>query len=158
MRGYYDILEKLRTTLEAEPSINTVTEGDLSEVDLNKQTIFPLSHIIVNNTTFQPHSMTFNLNILFMDVVDFNKRDARGISATDQPFRGNTNEQDVLNTMLATSNKLYSLLSRGSLYDEKFQIEGTPTCEPFVDRFENSLAGWDMSISITIPNTDLSVC
>jgi len=42
MRGYYDILEKLRVTLEANPSVNTVTEGDLLDVDLAKQTIFPL--------------------------------------------------------------------------------------------------------------------
>ena len=33
MTGYYDLLEKLRATLVASPSINTVTTGDLLEVD-----------------------------------------------------------------------------------------------------------------------------
>lgn len=159
MRGYYDILDKLLTTLEAEESINTVTEGELGDVDLNKQTIFPLAHIIVNNVTFQDHSQTFSFNILFMDLIDQSKTDSRDlISPRNVPFRGNDNEQDVMNTMLATANKLYSLVSRGPLFDEKFQIEGNPTCEPFVDRFENSLAGWDMAISITIPNVDVSIC
>ena len=154
MRGYYDLLEKLRVSLEANPSINTVTEGDLMDVDLAKQTIFPLSHIIVQNATFESTTITFNLNILFMDLVDFNKDDPKA----DIPFRGNDNEQDVLNTMLAAANKLWSDLSRGDLFVDKYQISGTPSCEPFVERFDNQVAGWDMSVSITIANTDISVC
>jgi hypothetical protein len=154
MRGYYDLLEKLRVSLEANPSINTVTEGDLIEVDLAKQTIFPLSHIIVQNAQFAPQTITFNLNILFMDLVDFNKDDPKA----DIPFRGNDNEQDVLNTMLAAANKLWSDLSRGDLYVDKYQVSGTPTCEPFVERFDNQVAGWDMGVSITIANNDTSIC
>lgn len=154
MRGYYDLLEKLRVSLEANPSINTVTEGDLMDVDLAKQTIFPLSHIIVQNATLESQTVTFNLNILFMDLVDFNKDEPKA----DIPFRGNDNEQDVLNTMLAAANKLWSDLSRGDLFVDKYQVSGTPSCEPFVERFDNQLAGWDMSVSITIANTDISVC
>jgi len=154
MRGYYDLLEKLRVSLEANPSINTVTEGDLIDVDLAKQTIFPLSHIIVQNAQFEPQTITFNLNILFMDLVDFNKDDPKA----DIPFRGNDNEQDVLNTMLAAANKLWSDLSRGDLYVDKYQISGTPTCEPFVERFDNQVAGWDIRVSITIANNDTSIC
>lgn len=154
MRGYYDILEKLRVSLEANPSINTVTEGDLLDVDLAKQTIFPLSHIIVQNATLESTTITFNLNILFMDLVDFNKDDPKA----DIPFRGNDNEQDVLNTMLAAANKLWSDLSRGDLFVDKYQVSGSPSCEPFVERFDNQVAGWDMSVSITIANTDISVC
>jgi len=154
MRGYYDLLEKLRVSLEANPSINTVTEGDLLDVDLAKQTIFPLSHIIVQNATLESQTVTFNLNILFMDLVDFNKDDPKA----DIPFRGNDNEQDVLNTMLAAANKLWSDLSRGDLFLDKYQVSGTPSCEPFVERFDNQVAGWDMSVSITIANNDISVC
>lgn len=153
MRGYYDILDKLRVSLEANPSISTVTEGDLLDVDLAKQTIFPLSHIIIQNATFEQQTITFNMNILFMDLVDFNKDDPR-----TTPFQGNNNEQDVLNTMLAAANKLWSDLSRGDLYTDKYQISGTPTAEPFVERFDNQVAGWDLTISISIPNTDISVC
>jgi len=47
---------------------------------------------------------------------------------------------------------------RGDLFVDKYQISGTPSCEPFVERFDNQLAGWDMTVSITIANTDISVC
>ena len=89
-----------------------------------------------------------------MDLVDFNKDDPKA----DIPFRGNDNEQDVLNTMLAAANKLWSDLSRGDLYVDKYQVSGTPTCEPFVERFDNQVAGWDMGVSITIANNDTSIC
>ena len=51
MKGFYNVTKELKTALAAEPFVNTVTFGSLDDVDLNKQTIFPLSHIIVNNTT-----------------------------------------------------------------------------------------------------------
>ena len=51
MKGFYNLTDKLKDTLLAEPFVNTVTFGSLDDVDLNKQTIFPLSHITVNNTT-----------------------------------------------------------------------------------------------------------
>jgi len=51
IRSYYLIMEKLEQELLASPFVKTVTYGDISQVDLRKQTIFPLSHIIVNNST-----------------------------------------------------------------------------------------------------------
>ena len=42
MTHVYDILEIIKDELLASPSVNTVTYGDLSEVDLDKTTIFPL--------------------------------------------------------------------------------------------------------------------
>jgi len=154
MTGYYDLLEKLKTTLEASPSITTVTTGDLLEVDLAKQTIFPLAHIVVQNVTFADHVMTFNVSILFADVVDYNKDDPR----EDIPFRGNNNEQDVHNTMLQVANKLWTDMSRGTIFSDLYQIEGAPSAEPFVERFDNELAGWDMTLNISISNRDISAC
>ncbi len=44
MRQFYDITTKLKDTLEANSQVNVVTTGDIFDIDLNKQTIFPLSH------------------------------------------------------------------------------------------------------------------
>lgn len=154
MTGYYDLLDKLKTSLEANPAITTVTTGDLLEVDLAKQTIFPLAHIIVQNVTFSDHVLTFSVSILFADIVDFNKEDPRD----GDIFRGNNNEQDVHNTMLQVANKLWTDMSRGTIFSEQYQVDGSPTAEPFVERFDNELAGWDMTINISIPNKDISAC
>ena len=46
MTGFYDLIDKIKDALIAEPFVNTVTYGSLDDIDLNKQTIFPLSHIM----------------------------------------------------------------------------------------------------------------
>ena len=151
MKSFYDLTDKIKDTLKAEPFVNTVTYGSLDDIDLNKQTIFPLSHIIVNNAVVNTNIVTYNVSVLCMDIVDESK-----LETTDE-FVGNNNEQDVLNTQLAIQNRLLSLLQRGDLYADKFQVEGDVTCEPFVDRFENKLAGWVSTFDVLVPN-DMTIC
>ena len=151
MTGFYDLTQKIKDTLQAEPFVNTVTYGSLDDVDLNKQTIFPLSHIIVNNCNVHTGVLTVNISVVAMDIVDETK-----LETTDN-FVGNDNEQDVLNTQLAILNRLIALLQRGTLYTDKYQVEGTVGCEPFVDRFENKLAGWVATFDVIIQN-DMTIC
>jgi len=151
MKGFYNLTDKLKDALIAEPFVNTVTFGSLDDVDLNKQTIFPLSHIIVNNTTVGSKTLTFNVSILAMDIVDISKE------ATTDIFVGNDNEQDVLNTQLALLTRIINTLQRGDLYTELYQVEGDVNCEPFVDRFENKLAGWAATFDVLVQN-DMTIC
>ena len=151
MKGFYNLTDKLKDALLAEPFVNTVTFGSLDDVDLNKQTIFPLSHIIVNNTTVGSKTLTFNVSILAMDIVDISKE------ATTDIFVGNDNEQDVLNTQLALLTRIINTLQRGDLYTELYQVEGDANCEPFVDRFENKLAGWAATFDVLVQN-DMTIC
>lgn len=151
MKGFYNLTDKLKEALLAEPFVNTVTFGSLDDIDLNKQTIFPLSHIIVNNTTVGSKTLTFNVSILAMDIVDISKE------ATTDIFVGNDNEQDVLNTQLALLTRIINTLQRGDLYTELYQVEGNVNCEPFVDRFENKLAGWAATFDVVVQN-DMTIC
>jgi len=151
MTGFYNVTKIIKDALNAEPFVNTVSYGSLDDVDLNKQTIFPLSHIIVNNCNVVSNTMTFNISILAMDIVDESKDEVTDI------FVGNDNEQDVLNTQLEVLNRVVALLQRGDLYTDLFQIEGTVGCEPFVDRFENKLAGWAATFDVLVKN-DMTIC
>jgi hypothetical protein len=151
VRGYYQITETIKTNLLADENVNTVTTGDIFEIDLSKQTIFPLSHIIVNSATIQEQVLSFNITVMCMDVVDQSKEE------TTDVFRGNNNEQDILNTQLAVANKLVGLLSKGDLYRDKYQIEGDASCEFFYERFENELAGVACTFNVLIAN-DINVC
>ena len=151
VRGYYQITETIKTNLLTDENVNTVTTGDIFEIDLSKQTIFPLSHIIVNSATIQEQVLNFNITVMCMDVVDQSKEE------TTDEFRGNNNEQDILNTQLAVANKLVGLLSKGDLYRDKYQMEGDASCEFFYERFENQLAGVACSFNVLIAN-DINVC
>ena len=151
IRGFYQITETLRDNLLSDPNVNTVTTGDITEVDLSKQTIFPLAHIIINNVTAEDQTLRFNITIMAMDIVNEYKDE------TSDVFVGNNNEQDILNTQLAVLNKIILLLRGGSLYTTKYQLDGDPSCEPFYERFENRMAGWAATMDILIEN-DISIC
>lgn len=151
MKGFYNVTKQIKEALEAEPFVNTVTFGSIDDVDLNKTTIFPLSHVIVNNTTVGTKTLTFNISILSMDIVDVSKDEVTDI------FVGNDNEQDVLNTQLALQTRVINKLQRGDLYTDLYQVEGDVNCEPFVDRFENKLAGWAATFDVIVQN-DMTVC
>ena len=151
MANYYNILNTLKNHFDNDPFINTVTEGDIFAVDLAKQTIFPLVHIIVNNATFENNIIRFNISLLAMDIVDISK------SENTNPFIGNNNEQDVLNTTLAVLNRCYEFMRRGDLYSDNYEVEGNASCEPFAERFENNIGGWTMTFDLLVPNS-MTIC
>jgi len=144
--AFYTILDTIKDKLLDDINVNTVTTGDITEIDLSKQTIFPLSHIIINSVTPQDQVLNFNITIMSMDIVDINKENKTDI------FTGNNNEHDVLNSQLAVLNRLIVLLRGGTLYRDRYQLDGDPSCEPFYERFENQLAGWACTLNILIEN------
>jgi|TARA_R110002020_G_scaffold280154_1_gene495923 hypothetical protein len=151
IRGFYQLTETIKNSLLDNVDVNTVTTGNLSNVNLQKQNIFPLSHIIINTVVDSEQTLTFNISILSMDIVSRSKQETTHI------FEGNNNEQDVLNTQLAVLNKLIMVLRKGDLHRDKYQLVGDPSCEPFYDRFENELAGWTATMDIVIYN-DITIC
>jgi hypothetical protein len=146
MSGYYTLIDTLRTLLIGSPFVNQVTEGDLYDIDLSKQTIFPLSHIMVNNVSILPNVLKANITIIAMDIVDVSKEEVTDI------FKDNNNRQDVLNTQLIMLSRIVAQLTNGETFKDNYQLEGEPSCEPFTDRFENLLAGWTMTFEVLIPN------
>lgn len=151
MKGFYNLIDTIKGELETIPFVNTVTQGDIYDVDLAKQTIFPLSHIIVNNANFEDKIIRFNVSLICMDIVDINKEEA------PTEYIGNDNVQDVLNQQLVVCQRVFESAKRGDLYSAYFQVDGIATCEPFTERFENFLAGWAMTFDVIVQN-DMSIC
>lgn len=151
MKGFYQVTETIKNQLLSDVNVNTVTTGDITRIDLAKQTMYPLSHIIVNNVSNDDNVLRFSLSVLAMDVVDVSKEEVVDI------FVGNNNEQDILNTQLAVLNKLVQVLRGGTLHQDLYQLDGSPNFEPFYDRFENEVAGWALTFDVLIPN-EIDIC
>lgn len=139
----YSIIETIKQALLQEPFVTTVTEGDIFDVDLNKKTLFPLSHIIINNAAHQGNVWEISVSILCMDIVDEGEL--------------TNNKVDIWNTQFLLVNRLLDRLNRGDLAYNNFQLIGTPTLDPFTERFENSLAGWSVDFSIQVRN-GMTIC
>ena len=151
IRGFYLLTETIEAQLLSDVNVNTVTTGDIYDIDLSKQSIFPLSHIIINNVTAEESVLRFNISVLSMDVVDESKEKTTDI------FRGNNNEQDILNTQLGVLNKLVMVLRKGNLYSSQYALDGDASLEPFYDRFENKVAGWTATMDVLVAN-DITIC
>jgi len=151
IRGYYQLTSTIEEELLSNQLTNTVSIGDISKLNLNKQDIFPLAHMIVNSVTVEENVLRFNISILACDIVDQSK------DITIDRFTGNDNEQDILNTQLAVLNRLIQRLRMGSLHTDMYQLDGSPSLSPFNDRFENQLAGWSADMDILIYN-DIYIC
>ena len=151
IRGFYQITETIKEELLKDVNINTVTTGDITDVNLNKQDIFPLGHIIINSVIDDENVLRFNMSILACDIVNQSKE------FTVDRFTGNNDVQDILNTQLGVLNRLTQRLRKGNLYTDMYQLENSPSLEPFYDRFENQLAGWTITMDVLIYN-DIYIC
>lgn len=149
--AYYDVMDTLKDLLLTDVNVNTVTRGDITQVNLNKVDIFPLSHIMLNNVSENGQTMTFSFSILSMDIVDVSKEETTDI------FRGNNNEMDVLNTQLAVLNKFIQKLRKGTTHRDGYQVDGSVNLEAFKDNFENKLAGWSATFSLVVMN-NIDIC
>lgn len=151
MKNFYSITTTLEEQLLSDPNINTVTIGDITQVDNFKQSLFPIAHILVNNVDIQENILVFNITVFCMDVVNVSKQEQ-----VDR-FRGNDNEHDILNTQLVVVSRLCDFLRRGAISRDKFKLVESPNAEPFTDRFENVVAGWAVTMDIEIPN-ETQIC
>jgi hypothetical protein len=138
----YSLINKIKEALLEEPFVNTVTDGNIFDIDLAKQTLFPLSHIIINQATHQGSAISFNITILMMDIL--NQKDE-------------SNKVDVWNTQMAVGVRVLDRLNRGDLRDDFWELTGSPNFEPFTERFENDLAGWAVTFDVLVRN-DMTIC
>ncbi|MEY4278084.1 MAG: hypothetical protein RL377_88, partial [Bacteroidota bacterium] len=150
-KGFYQISQAIKDQLDADAFVNTVTIGDIFKVDLNKQTIFPLSHIMINSAAYNGSTFNYSISVLCMDIVDESKE------ATADIFLGNDNEQDVLNTQQMVATRLLEMLRRGDLFDDGYQLQDGASIEYFVDRFENKIAGVTVTMNVIAQN-DMTIC
>lgn len=154
MKTYYDLIDNIYSYLNGNENVTTVTIGDIMEVDLSKQSIFPLSHVNVNDVTFSDHIMTFGINVIVMDIVDEDKDDKQSEAL---PYRGLDNKQDILNTMLTVVNGLQSSLRRGGMQKNNYELLESANATLFEDRFENLLTGWSLVLNIEVPNNEMAL-
>jgi len=151
MSTFYEITKVIKDQLETDLFVNTVTIGDIFKVDLNKVTIFPLSHIIINSVSYQGSILNYNISVLCMDIVDASKE-----LVTDA-FIGNDNEQDVLNTQLTVANRFLDVLRRGSLASTYELVNDSASIEFFTERFEHKIAGVTVTFDVSIRNP-MTIC
>ena len=92
MNQYTEILMYLKQLAEQDIFVNTVKQGEISELDIEKQNIYPLVNIAVTGAGFtNGQTMTFNIDLRCLAQRDINKE------VVNDKFWKNDNEVDNLN-------------------------------------------------------------
>lgn len=150
VEAVYRVVQALNDELISNPFCNTVTLGEQTEIDLAKMTIFPMANITMNSVTHNENSLTFDLTIVNVDIVEVSKE------PIENNIYNNDNMLYIWTNQLYVINRLIGRLKHGSLY-ESWELNNDPQSEFINKEFENMLAGLTTNISITVPN-DISVC
>jgi len=149
-KTYNNVIETLKCLGEQHFQIQTTSTGDISKVDLEKNTKFPLYHISPISAEVNLQTKSFNFQIFVMDLVH-----------PDEDC-----EQYVLSDTLQIITDIISLLKHGEILygyntahgeEARYWIEDDFLIEPFTERFDNDVTGWVVDIKIQI-ESELDSC
>lgn len=131
---YYQIIDDLRGLSNAHEQLNSFGFGDLNQLTMDIETkqspIYTKLYVIPSDVALNQNQLTYNFQII---VADRLKDDY-------------SNQRDVMNDTLEIMKDVYTFL-----YLSEYEAEWDATIEPFLERYEDVLAGWTMSLTITQP-------
>jgi hypothetical protein len=152
MNQYTEVLIYLKQLAENDSFVNTVKQGEISELDINKTNIYPLVNIAITGANFSNgQTVSFNLDIRCLAQRDINKE------VVIDKFWKNDNEVDNLNETLAVLNRMWTTIYR-DFDDNNISVTSDPSLEPLIYDEKNILDGWALTTTIELPNTTLNLC
>ena len=167
-KTYNNVVNTLLRLGEYHEQISTTSVGDIFDIDLEKNTKFPLLHINPTNVSTGDSQLVYNFQIFVMDMVtEKTEWTTNNASANfTKLVKTLNNEQDVLNEMLQVCTDFIGMLRHSS----RQSIEGINdinqpiyftqdqfTIEPFSERFDNLCCGWVFNIGVLVQN-DFQTC
>jgi len=152
MNHYTELLYYIKQIADADSFVNTITQGDFDELDLDKANIFPLLHVNITGGSFS-NGQTVNLNV---EIGCFNVRDFNKEINTDKYWL-NDNEVDNLNETLAVLNRLWGYMYK-NFGDNDITATENPSLEAVTEYGKNYLDGWILTFDVEMPNTTINLC
>lgn len=135
---YYNALEYFQTIMTNHPQIQKVTTGDIQVIDDREFPMYPLGNVNILSTTIGGSTTQHEIQLVIADKIK-NKNNESGNRTNSQtiPFYGVDDTVDILANTLTIINDLTSFTAYSV---QSFDV-GDIVCEPFVERFNNGLAG-----------------
>tara|TARA_R100001143_G_scaffold56178_1_gene52746 strand:+ start:51 stop:581 length:531 start_codon:yes stop_codon:yes gene_type:complete len=161
-KTFNNAIDTLKSLGAQHEQIATTTTGDIYDIDLAKNTLFPLFHINPVNVTTGLSSLTYNFQLFIMDAVTEKEN---WTEANFQSAERLSNEQEVASSCLQVCVDIISMMRHSKwqgageldIDDPVYFTEGEYTLEPFQERFDSLLTGWVFTIGIVVQN-DFQSC
>jgi len=166
-KSYNNVIYFLCRLGEYHEQIETVSVGDIFDIDMSKDTLFPLMHINPVNVTTGESELIYNFQIFLADLVS--EKDNWQTYQAEQLTKlidFKNNEQEVYNQQLAIAVDIISMLRHSTqqslagvndINQAIYYTQDQFTIEPFSERFDNLLCGYVFNIGVKVMN-DFSSC
>jgi hypothetical protein len=152
---YYNVLEYFKTIMSNHPSLGSVTQGDIFEIDYREYPVYPLGNILITNASFGLKTSTFTCQLTVADKVKLKNNESSGSTNFQViPYNGSDDVVDIHANTLAIINDLTAYTQRSI---EAAEINDDIDCVPFKDNFDNGLAGWVCTFDMLVHN-DKNIC
>jgi hypothetical protein len=167
-KTYNNVVNTLLRLGEYHEQISTTSVGDIFDIDLSKETKFPLLHLNPTSVVTGDSQLTYNFQIFIMDMVTEKANWTKNNADANFPklYKTLSNEQDVLNETLQIATDFIGMLR----HSEQQSLAGTNdinapiyftqdqfTLEPFSERFDNLCCGFVFNIGVLVQN-DFQTC
>tara|TARA_B100001758_G_scaffold112291_1_gene96178 strand:+ start:1438 stop:1929 length:492 start_codon:yes stop_codon:yes gene_type:complete len=144
-KTYNNVIDTLKNLGTNHLQITTTTVGDIFDIDLEKNTLYPLMHLNPVNVTTRRTELVYNFQVFIMDLVELD----------------GSNEQEVYSDVLQICIDIIGILSNSQWQSQLaldinapvYFAEGDFTLEPFKERFDQSVTGWVFNLGVTVQNS-----
>lgn len=148
---YYNALDYFQTIMSNHPSIEKVTTGGIEEIDGREFSMYPLGNVNILSSTISDSTTIHEIQLVIADKIKNKDNESNPITNEQNiPFYGVDDTVDILANTLAIINDLTSFTQYSVA---AFDIDGDIVCEPFMDKFNNGLAGYVATFSLTTHNS-----
>lgn len=148
MKGIYEAADNFILEL-TNAGFNSVTFGSISDVDIEKQNLYPFANIELENAALTGKVSNITFNVIAADIVD-DKSTKTGLKQRTD------NLLDIYHDIATLVNTAWQRYLRNPSVN--YIVSPELNMDAFNMRFENRLAGYEFNFTIQIPNTQESAC
>ena len=152
---YYNVIEYFKTIMLNHPTIQSVTQGDIAEIDDEQFQLYPLGNVNILGANFNTNTTDYTIQLIIADKIKNKNNESVGrTNAFDVPFYKTDDTIDIWANTLGVVN---DLVSYTKYKVESFDVFQDVQCIPFRDNFDNGLAGWVCNF-VAVTHNDRNRC
>jgi len=133
--NYKQVIADFKEIARAHEQINSFGYGDLpqitNDIETKKEPRYTKMYVVPGQTTLAQNELLLNFSIVILDQIDDDYK----------------NQQDVLNDCLEICKDIFTVL-----YLSEYETLFGATCTPFLERFETTLGGFTLNVTLSQPH------
>lgn len=147
---YYNLINFFKDIMDNHPTLAQVSYGSIPQLDDNEYLRYPVGNVSIVDVIFTENESIFNVQLIVADKQKNKNNESEGpINKQIVPYFGVNDVVDIQSNMLSVMNDLTDYTQRGIV---GFEINNDISCQPFADEFNNGLAGWISTFTLTTHN------